>query len=138
MTTHIFNPDLGIALSADHARIAEIINDYDPSLELAWVPPENREVNEEFPFAVIHHPVGNPPYVVMRLRESEVDHRVLARLWANDSKFNSVLDNIERDEAARRAVDLKRKLEEQEERKEMAAWAIKAPVGAKLGKVRLT
>ena len=119
------------ALSAEHTRIAEIIHDYDPTLELAWVPPENRELNESHPFAVIHRPLGSEPYIVMRLTESEVNHKVLARLWAADSKNGNILDTIEAEEAARRAVELKKQMEEAEQRKEFAAWAIKAPVGAK-------
>lgn len=133
-----FDPESGYALSAEHQRIAEIIQDYDSSLELAWVPPDKRQINEEFPFAVIHRPLGAEPYVVMRLRANEVDHRVLSRLWAHDSKFNSVIDNIERDEAARRAVELKQQMEDEEQRKEFVSWAMKAPVGARHDGLRFT
>ena len=139
MTSSItFDPESGRALSVEHQRIAEIIHDYDPSLSLAWVPPENRTLNEQYPFAVIHSPEDAPAYVVMRLRENEVDHRILARLWGADSKNGNVLTKIEAEEAALKAIELKKRQEEEEEAKELAAWMVKAPVGAKHNGIRLT
>lgn len=129
--TYLLDPDVGFGFSAEHQRIAEIIQDYDPTLALAWVPPDRRELNEEFPFAVIHCPVGAEPYVVMRLRGNEVDHRVLERLWANDTANGNPLNKIEAAEAARRAVELKRQMDDEEQRKEFVAWAMKAPAGSK-------
>ena len=137
-STVTFDPESGRALSVEHQRIAEIIHDYEPTLSLAWVPPENRTLNEQYPFAVIHSPEDAPAYIVMRLRENEVDHRVLARLWGADSKNGNVLTNIEAEEAARKAVELKAREDEIEEAKEMAAWMVKAPVGAKHNGIRLT
>ena len=126
-------------LSQDHLRIAQIIHDYDPNLELAWIPPEKREMNTEFPFAVLYNnPQSGLQEIVMRLRETEVDHRVLARLWGSDAKNVDVLTAIEKEEAARKAVEMLRKEDEEAERREMAAWMIKAPVGAKINGCRLT
>lgn len=138
MNSIIFDPESGYALSVDHQRIAEIINDYDPSLSLVWIPPNERVLNEKHPFAVVHSPDDAPAYIVMRLRETEVDHRVLARLWGADSKNTNVLDKIEAEEAAKRAVELKRREDEIEEAREKAAWMVKAPVGAKIDGMRLT
>lgn len=136
--TVIFDPDSGRALSVEHQRIAEIIQDYDPKLRLVWILPEDRQLNEQHPFAVVHSPDNAPEYVVMRLRESEVDHRILARLWGSDDKNGNVLTRIEAEESARRAVELKKQQDEIEEAKEMAAWMVKAPVGAKINGLRLT
>lgn len=138
MTSFIADPDTGHFLSAEHQRIAEIIKDYEPTLELAWIPPDKRSLNEQYPFAVIHKPEDAPAYVVMRLRENEVDQRVLARLWGADSKNGNVLTNIEAEEAARKAIELKKQQDEEEEAREMAAWMVKAPVGAKIKGLRLT
>jgi hypothetical protein len=138
MTTINFDPDTGRALSAEVQRIAQVIHDYDPKLELAWVPPEKRELNEQYPYAVIHHPDDAPAYIVMRLRETEVDHRVIARLWGSDAKNANVLDRIEKEEAALRAVEFLKREEELQEAREKAAWMVKAPVGAKIDGMRLT
>ena len=138
MTSVIFDPESGRALSAEATRIAQVIHDYDDRLELAWVPPEKRELNEQFPYAVIHRPDDAPPYVVMRIRETELDHRIIARLWYNDNKNGNVLDKIEKEEQAMRALELLRKEDELAEAREKAAWMVKAPVGAKIDGVRLS
>ena len=138
MSSIIFDPKSGYALSIEHQRIAEVIHDYDPALSLVWIPPSERSLNELHPFAVVHSPSDAPPYIVMRLKESEVDHRVLARLWGADAKNGNVLDKIEAEDAARKALELKRQEDEIEEAREKAAWMIKAPVGAKIDGMRLT
>lgn len=125
-------------VSAEFQRIAEIINDYDSSLRLAWVPPENRELNEEYPFAVVGTDANGADYVAMRIRESEMDHRVLERLWTVDNTKGDVLSAIDAKNAALEAIELKKRMDEIEEQKELAAWMIKAPTGAKHNGVRLT
>lgn len=137
MTTINWNEESGHFLSAEHQRIAQVIHDYDPTLELAWITPEARQLNEKYPFAVIHRPDNAPPYTVMRLQETEVDHRVVARLWGADNNNGNVLSAIEADEAARRALEMLRREEETLEAKEKAAWAIKAPSGATMDGIKL-
>lgn len=124
-------------VSAETQRIAQIIHDYDPNLELAWIPPENRELNDTKPFAVMHTDRTGKKYVVMTLTEGEVDHRVLARLWAADNQNGNVLSDLEATQAAHRAIEMQRTLEAQEEAREKAAWMIKAPVGARIDGMRL-
>ena len=121
----------GRMVDAEVERIASIIKDYDPNLELAWIPPENRELNEEFPFCVLYrNPNTGRTEEALKLRETEIDHRVLARLFSNDNTKQNVLEAIENEEQARQLVELKRKMDEEEERKELAAWMIKARPGA--------
>lgn len=126
----------GMALSAEHTRIAELIKEYEPSLELAWIPPENRTINDAYPFAIIHRVQGFEPYVVMRLTENEVDHRVLARLYAVDNSRGNVLSMLELEEQARRQVLERKVQDDREEANELAAWAIKTKAGSKHNGVR--
>lgn len=137
MSIPILDPQSGQALSAEHQRIAEIIKDYDPSLELAWIPPNERDFNDTQPFAVLHRTeAGVVDYIVFKLKESEVDHRVLSRLFTGDNAKNDVLTVIEAEETARQLVQAKKELDEAEEAQELAAWAIKARSGAKHNGVR--
>jgi hypothetical protein len=105
-------------VSAEYARMAQIIADYDPSLELAWVPDGNR-------------------YIALRIKETEFDHRILARLWQADAKNGNVLDRLDAEDAAIRAVEMQKQIEKDEEARELAAWMIKAPVGARHNGIRL-
>lgn len=118
----------GHFLSQDHLRIAEIIKDYNPDLELAWIPPENRLVDDkELPFAVICRPPGGKPYVVFQLAEDEVDHRVLQRIFEADGTKNDVLASLEKKEAALKLIEMKKQMEAAEERREFAASVFKSP-----------
>ena len=69
-----------------HARIAELINEYDPTMELVWIPPEHRVKNSnEAPYAVRHNPPNAEPYIIFYIAEDELDHRVLARIYRGDT-----------------------------------------------------
>lgn len=113
------------ALPVKAQRIAEILKDYDPTLELRWIPPNIRTTFDAKPFAVWHVPVGLPEYMVMDLTEDELDHRVLAAIFNANNNNGSALDRLEAEEAAKQAFNLKAKLEAEEEAKEFAVWALK-------------
>lgn len=118
-------------VSAEFQRIAQIIHDYDPTLALSWVPPQNRELNEEFPFAVIGTTANGEKYIALRIRESEMDHRVLERLWTADNAKGDPLSVMDAKNAALEAIELQKRMEEIEEQQELAAWMIAAPSGAR-------
>lgn len=125
-------------VSAEYARMAQIIADYDENLELAWIPPENRELNEEYPFAVVHtDPRTHERYVVLRIKETEFDHRILAKLWERDDRAGNVLDKLDAQDAALRAIEMAKQMEKDDEARDLAAWMIRAPVGARHNGVRL-
>lgn len=106
------------ARSAAHERIAEIIKDLNPELELAWIPPENRSAFDKHTFAVVHvHPNGQR-YVVFTMPEDEVDHRVIARIINTDTSRKDVLKEMEANEAALRLVQAKAAMEEIEEKRD--------------------
>lgn len=114
----------GQFVSAEHQRIAEIIADYDPDLQLLWIPPANREPGDA-PFAVLHSPAGKPPYVVCYA--DDCDERLLARVFSMDSAKQDIWSEIEKSEAAREAIKLKRDMDEAEERKDLVEHIIKSP-----------
>jgi hypothetical protein len=128
INSHIWNEDEQCFTSELHRRVAEIINDYDPTLFLAWVPPRLREMDEQFPFAIIHQPAGQPQYVVRKLKESEVNEELLAWLWSNDTTKTNVLDRLEALDNARHALKLKEDIERDEELKEFATAVIGSPL----------
>jgi hypothetical protein len=111
-------------VSSDHVNIAEIIADYDPDLELCWIPPDAR-VHGEDPWAVFHTKDGHR-YLVKTF--TECDHRILAYLFQNDTARNDVLARLEAEEAAKQAIELKRQIEESEQRQDMVATALKSPL----------
>lgn len=119
MSAYIFDKESGHMLSAEHLRIAEILHDYNPQLDLVWIPPEARlPEDKDLFYAVRCTPSdGRKPYIVFQLRESEIDHRVLERVFESDTSKNDVLSTLERREAALRLVEMKRQMDEAEERR---------------------
>jgi hypothetical protein len=106
--------------SGEHRRVAEVIQDLFPTVRLIRVDSLHPAYNPEQPFALVDEPHMLPPYVIRYMRESEVDHRLVAWLVDNnmhnaDSKVNK-LRILEMAEAAMKA---KRELEWMEEKKDM-------------------
>ena len=131
----VFDLDTGHALSAEHLRIAEIINEFDSTLELVRIPPEKQNAFTK-PYAIRHNPPGRESYIVFYLSENEVNHRVLARLFAGDNAKQNVLASVEADEAALQLVNYKRQMDADDEARELALWALKARRGSKHKGVR--
>jgi hypothetical protein len=119
--------------SGDHRRVAEVIQDLFPTVRLIRVDSLHPAYNPEMPFALVDEPHMLPPYVIRYMRETEVDHRLVAWLIDNnmhdkDSKVNK-LRILEMAEAAMKA---KRELEWMEEKKDM----MKSVMGSKKNEYR--
>lgn len=113
------------ALSQKHERVAEIIKDYDPDLELAYIPAAERTAFDAHPFAIIHvNPANGYRYVVMTCKEEEVDERLLARLFKHNLSTNDVIGNLEAEEAAKRLMEMRRQMDIQAEKQEFAKAVI--------------
>lgn len=127
----ILNPD-GVALSVKHQRIADIIHDYDPELELVMLPPASRddEDSKKYPFAILHYPANGVPYLVHKYKESEVNESIIADLFLRDAKNVNVLDRLEAEENAREAVKMKERMDEHEEMMDFTKTVVKSPLHA--------
>ena len=110
-----------------HRRVAEVINDWDPTVFLAYVPPEERAFNEEFPFALLHQPEGRPSYIIRKLRPEEVNESLITWLWSNDLASTDVFGTLEAQDRAREALRLKEKLERKEELQALGTAILKSP-----------
>lgn len=119
--------DDGHFVSEKVAYISEIITDFNPHLQLVWIPPENRTEDDTAPpFAIMDMSPGREPYIVFTIKEEELDERVLARLFQGDNTKHDVLAEIEAEERAAKILDLKRRMEAAEERQDF----IKTVVGS--------
>lgn len=115
----------GVLVSEKQARIAEIIRDYDPELELAYIPPDKREPGDRA-FAVVHRPLGKPAYVAFYA--DECDERLLARIFEGDNRHNNVMRSLEAKNAAAEAIRLKKQQEEMEEAHDVAQTILRSPL----------
>lgn len=108
-------------LYTDHQRrVAAVIKDLFPTVRLLRLDSTHPSFNPNAPFALVDEPRILPPYVIRILKESEIDHRLVAWLIDNnmadaDSKVNK-LDLLA---MTHKAVEAKRELEWMGERKDM-------------------
>lgn len=122
---YILDNASGQALSSQHTRIAEIIHDYNPELELAWIPHAERTAFDSKPFAIIHNQPNGSRYVVGTFSEAEMDHRIIAHLFNHDARNRDVLSDLERENAAKELLGMKESMDAHADRLEMGRAMIK-------------
>jgi hypothetical protein len=120
----IYFPDQnGHFVSENQRRIAEVLQDYDPNLELQWIPPVNRGP-QDYAFRIVCRNNRGSDYVVCFA--NECDERLLAKVFHSDQQRfnNNTLNYLDAHNAAIEAINLKRAMEEREEAHNLAysAW----------------
>lgn len=112
----------------DHQRrIAQILRDYDPTLRLLRLDSTHPSFSHERPFAVVCEPPITTPYVVFSLAESEIDHRVLARIMEGDlQKSGSTANRLELLEMAEKLTRAKQEADWEEEKKDLLRSMLKS------------
>lgn len=110
---NFYFPVDGHFVSQKQVRINEILTDYDSSLQLQWIPPDQRS-ERDLAFRVVCFPDGKPPYAVCFAEDA--DERLLAKVFEadqlNSPKKMSFFENYER------AVELTRAKEAEEKRQQ--------------------
>jgi hypothetical protein len=107
---------VGNFVSVEHQRIAEILKDYDSSLELVFIPLEQREGLDDFPFAVYYNPKVGERYVVRRVRQQDMNENLVAWAFANDQNHHTLDSILSAHDAANEAVRLKKKVQYEEDK----------------------
>lgn len=110
------------------ARIAEIINDFDHRLQLVWIPPENRTAFDVKPYGVLHTSDNGAQKIVMLIKEEDLDERILAHLFLNDTERHDVIARLEAEELAQQVLRNKEKMEKAEERRDFISTVVKSPL----------
>lgn len=113
-------------LPAKAARLQEILHDYNPYLELVFIPPKSRTESDTHPFGILDRSPWRPEYIIRHFTEVEIEEpaKILAWLFEGDLSKHSVVDVMARaklQEEAAKLVDLKRQEEAAQERQEIAA-----------------
>jgi hypothetical protein len=126
MTESAFIPtESGYWVSEHYERLARVVQDYDPIFELFWIPPDQRETPEERKncYAVVEHSQRGD-VVVFHASEMDTPESILERLFLSDNKHGNVLDRIDAHNNAIRALEMKSKMDEAEERMDKVAWLV--------------
>lgn len=122
-----FYSDLyGEFLSSTAARLQEILQDYNPNLELVFIPSSKRDDSDTKPFAIRDTTPGKPANIVRHFSEAEVKepHKILAWLFAGDLTKHSpdaVFDRIMLEKKSAELFQSRRDADIAEERQELIA-----------------
>lgn len=122
---HIYFPsNSGQWISAKQQRINEILQDYDPKLQLQWIPPGRRNEKDE-PFRVVCFPVNGRPYLICTAMEA--DERLLATVFQADQKNRSggLMSWLDNYNSAKSIYNAKVNHERRQEQHEMAQAVIR-------------
>lgn len=124
-----YSQEFGEFLSSKAARLAEVLRDYNPYLELVFIPSSKRGDTDTRPFAIRDNSpwrlVGGEGYIVRHLTIEEADRptEVLQWLFEGDLSKHGVSEIMARSqakEAAEKLMNLKREQDIAEERKDLA------------------
>jgi hypothetical protein len=110
------------------ARISEIIHDFDHRLQLVWIPPENRTAFDVKPYGILHTSDNGAQKMVMLIKEEDLDERILAHLFLNDTERHDVLARLEAEELAQQVLRNKEKMEAAEARQDFIKSVVKSPL----------
>lgn len=123
---HIYFPtnDGKAWVSEKQRRINEILQDYDPKLQLQWIPPGRRNEKDE-PFRVVCFPPNGHPYLVCTALEA--DERLLATVFQADQKRKdgNLLQWLDNYNSAKEIYNAKVNHERRQEQREIAVAAIR-------------
>lgn len=122
----IYSQEHGEFVSSKALRLAQILADYNPYLELVFIPTSKRDATDTHPFAIKDNSPWRKPYIVRHITEREMDdpQSILAWLFEGDlskSGISDVMARVQAKEAAEKLLNLKREQEIAEERQELVA-----------------
>lgn len=116
----------GSVVSAKVQRVVEAIREYEPELDVKWIPPEARREGQAA-FSIIHDSPGNSPYVLFYVNtEEEFDNRVLYKIIANDQRNGKMTyDEVESWETTQKLIQQQVERDKQEQDIDIAYHLLK-------------
>lgn len=122
----------GSLVTAKTMRLVEIIRDYDPALDVEWIPREHRLPDDDAIRVVDTRAKGLARTVMSFADEGEFTAEdgqpVLARLFLADHRRGDPVARMDASNAAAKALELHRELERREEGKDLAVAALRTPL----------
>jgi hypothetical protein len=112
-------------VNADFERLARNIKEYNPDLELRWIPPEHRTREDKAPYIVVDTKINQS---VLHANELDTPTEILTRLYLADSKNGNVLDRIEAHNLAVLNLQMQEWIDEREDMMDQARFLFFSPL----------
>ncbi len=125
----------GSWINSNIARIVEIIQDYDPNLEVRWLPRDQRAQGNDV-FQIIEHCKDGADRVAFTVKdEASFDERVLNKIFEADMTKDkqrglTIQEKIEIANNTQKIIAAKKWQDKLEERQELAQSILKSPLNA--------
>src|SRR6478609_3906777 len=104
-------------------RIVQAINDYEPELEVQWIPDRQATEQNVAQFKIVHHQPDGHTFTLFHVKnEEEFDERILLRIIQNDQRRGKQnLSEYEAWEQTQKLVNKQLYLDQMEEATDIAA-----------------
>src|SRR5678816_2881865 len=122
--TRFISADRNNWINAEYERLAQVINDYNPHLRLAYLPSDRAEPDDVDtpPYAIIDDRIGKP---VMFASHADTTVDILERLFNSDMTKGDVLQRLDNRNRAAELLRLAHIKELQEEADDKALHLVK-------------
>jgi len=119
--------ETGHFVSENWSHLNELLQGFDPGLELHWIPTDKRMTDEKYPYRIIHRPPATSsmaPYIVMYCRETDSPQEVFAKIIAGDNWKTNVQAQLDARITAQRLFERKKQLDEMAEAADLAHFLL--------------
>lgn len=126
----VWNSDLGEFISDAHAHLAQVLQDYKPTLSLVYIPVKDRDETDTKPWAILDSPANMAPHIIRYMSDEEMQKpsEVLAWIFEGDltkHRPDDVFARMEAKRAAEELMNLKKQEEELADHMELIEFAAK-------------
>lgn len=106
--------------------LAEMIGDYNPALELRWIPTDKRSPQDRSkPYIVVHTDASNREYIVLYASDLDTPEEIMTRIINSDMKHGNVQTRMDTRNTVNRLFELRAQEEQLAQEEDLAAWLVK-------------
>ena len=103
--------------------LAEMIGDYNPLLELRWIPTDKRSPQDQnSPYIVVHTDKDNKEYIVLYASDLDTPEDIMTRLFNNDMKHGNVQTRMDTRNRVNKLFEMRAKEDELAQQEDLARW----------------
>lgn len=103
--------------------LAEMIQDYNPQLELRWIPTQHRTPDDRNkPYIVVHTDKNNKEYIVLYASDLDTPEEIMTRLINSDMKHGNVQTRMDIRNNVNKLFELRAKEDELAQQEDLARW----------------
>lgn len=129
-SSQVYNSDLGEFISEAHAHLAQVLQDYKPTLSLVYIPKKDRDETDTKPWAILDSPANMAPHIIRYMSDTEMQNpaEILAWIFEGDltkHRPDDVFARMEAKRAAEELMNLKKQEEELADHMELIEFAAK-------------